>query len=297
MVASIIIPSYDSANTIRKCLQSIVEQKTKFAYEIILVDSSANNIVDGIVQEFPKAKFVKLKKKTYAGIARNIGAEQACGELLVFVDDDVVAPDDWLENVVRYYKSGHGVFASSVDSWNRKKTGILGKLAWFFEQSEFKPSMKEGKRWCLSSTALAVKKELFQGEKFTNMQRSQDVDFTVRLSRKGNILYFNPKLKVFHMADSNFKQLTWKAFNSGLSNMQIRKMHDVSGSYFVRRPSLCFFAIPGFAFTKLIRVSVRNMIYNELQEKILYVCLLPCVILLVGVWMLGAYKGMLYEER
>jgi glycosyltransferase involved in cell wall biosynthesis len=297
MDATVIIPSYRSENTIERCLESLSSQETGFSYEIIVVDSSPDDYVNNVINKFPKVNFIKLKNKTYAGIARNTGAKEARGELLIFVDDDIIAPAHWLEGVIKYYRSGHDVFTGSIDLWNRKKAGILEKLEWFYEQSEFKPSMKNGEKWCLPSGTLAVKKELFREEKFTNMQRSQDIDFTVRLRKKGNSLHFNPRLKVFHIFQADPRQLLWKAFNSGLSNMQIRKMHNVPGSSFVRKAVLCFFAIPGFALVKLIRISWRNLKYNSLFDRLLYFLLFPAVVILIFSWIAGYYNALFAKSK
>ena len=192
MDVTIVIPSYKSERTIEKCLESLLNQDTKFIYEVILVDSSPDNKVDNIVNKFPRVKFIKLGTKTYPGIVRNIGAKGVLGELLLFVDADIIAPGSWLENVFSYYKKGHNVFSGSLDMWKGKGVGILEKIDWFFESSDYKPSMKEGIRWCLPAVALAIKKELFHNEKFLDMETSEDVELTVRLRNKGNTLYFNP---------------------------------------------------------------------------------------------------------
>lgn len=292
MDASIIVPSYKAQRTIQRCLNGLLEQNTNFTYEIILVDSSPGPEVDEIAAKFPTILFVKLKKQTYAGIARNIGVERARGDLLIFVDDDIVVLRHWLENVIKYSKSGHDVFSSAIDMWRQRKFDIIGSAELFFEFSAYKITMNESTRWCLPSCALAVKRRLFENEKFTNLKRCQDVDFTIRLRKNGVILYFNPTLKVYHIPTLKFQILLWKAFYSGLGEMKIRKMHEVSGTYFVRNPILCFFAIPGFAVIKLTKISWRNIRHNKLPDKILYVAIFPVVLAILMAWILGFYKGM-----
>lgn len=293
MNTTIIIPSYESGDTIERCLQSLLNQNTKAAFEIILVDSSPNKDVDNIANRFPKVRLIKLRDRTYAGIARNIGAKQARGELLIFVDADIVLSDDWVENAIQYHGSGHDVFAGSIDLWNHKKESMMGKLEYFFEQSEFKPSMKESARWFLSSTALAVQGRIFHKERFNDMQSSEDVDFTVRLRKSGHTLYFNPKLKAFHIFHTSFKELWRKAYNFGLSNMQNRKEHNLPGAYFVHKPVLRLFAIPGFAVVKFTRISWRNFTHNDLLGKGQYVLMLPLMIILISAWIAGCYKELL----
>lgn len=296
MDASIIIPSYKSEQTIEQCLGSLLRQVTEHTYEVIVVDSSSRDCVDSIVKKVPRVKFIKLEKKTYAGIARNIGADEACGELLIFLDADVRVGEGWLERVFRYYRSGHDIFSSAIDIWEEKST-FVNRLEWFFEFSEFKPTMKEGTRWCLPAAALAVTKDIFINEKFNNMRSSEDVELSVRLRNKGNVLYFNPCLKSFHIFQNSFIGLLDKAFDFGFTNMHVRKIRNLSGSYFVRKPFLNFFVIPGFAFVKLLKISLRNLAYNSWKDKMLYICLLPGMLVLILIWSIGAYKAIIAGEN
>jgi len=297
MDATVIIPSYKSGKTIAQCLRSLLHQNTKYDYEIILVDSSSDNTVEDIAKKYSKVKFIKLKRKTCQGIARNIGADVATGELLMFIDADVVVSSNWVENAIKYYRAGHNVFAGSLCVEKRNKIEILEKAEWFFEVNEIKPSMKESIRWCLPACVLAVKKNIFQSAKFSFMETSEDVELTVRLREKGNILYFNPELQASHMFNPAFNKLIKKIFTFGSSNIQIRKIHKISGWSIVRKPVLCFFTIPGFALIKLAKISWRNLKYNNVFDRIFYILIFPLMIVLVLAWMVGCYKGLFDSQK
>jgi len=93
---SIIIPNYNSENTIRKCLDSILSQTFK-NYEVIIVDDmSTDNSID-IIKEYHKKfplgqlKTFILTKKAYNGGTRNIGVSKTIGEYILFLDCD-----DWI---------------------------------------------------------------------------------------------------------------------------------------------------------------------------------------------------------
>lgn len=297
MDVTVIIPSYNSEKTLKRCLESAINQSASLEYEIILIDSSPGSAVDKIAENFPQVKFIKSQKKTFPGIARNIGVENAAGELLVFIDADVVIPAGWLEGVFSYYKAGHDVFSGAIDMSDNERSQIIDKLAWCFEFSEYKPRMMEGQRWCLPSCALAVKKSMLNEDRFLNMEYSEDVCLTVRLRRDGNILYFNPYLKVCHISCISFSKLLKKAFNFGVTNIMIRKMHNVSGSCLIRASKLALFIMPAFAFLKFVKVSWRNIRYNYFWDKILYILTFPLMIVVMFSWMLGAYKGLFVPKK
>lgn len=297
MDASIIIPSYRSERTIELCLSSLENQNTSFTYEVIVVDSSAENFVDSIVEKFPNVKFVKVENRIYPGIARNIGAQKAVGELLVFIDTDIIVSEDWLANTMIYYGLGHDIFTGSIDMWHGKKNTILERLHWFFEFSDFKPRMKEGIRWCLPSSFLAVKKSLFDSEKFLNIKTSEDSELTIRLNKKGHILYFNPALKAKHIFYSSSLKLLNKAFDFGCSNMLLRKMHKISGSNLLKNNIAGFFVIPFFTFVKLIKISYRNITYNKFSDFLIYIFTLPLMGVIILSWTIGFYAGLLHHYK
>ncbi len=90
---SIIIPTYNSSLVIGNLLNSILKTRLK-DYEIIVVDdTSVDNTLD-IARQYQQVKVIESKVHAGPARARNIGALQAKGDILVFIDSDVVLPDD-----------------------------------------------------------------------------------------------------------------------------------------------------------------------------------------------------------
>lgn len=93
---SIIIPSYNSGNYIRACLDSIYAQDFSNIEVIILDDASTDESYDILREEANsnnKIRLYRLKNNCRQGIARNIGLEKANGKYIIFVDaDDICLP-------------------------------------------------------------------------------------------------------------------------------------------------------------------------------------------------------------
>ena len=94
---SIIIPVYNTAAYLPKCLDSILAQ-TFDDYEVILVnDGSVDNsqdVIDGYTARYPEKFFALRQKNSGQGTARNAGLQIAKGEFISFVDsDDYLHPD------------------------------------------------------------------------------------------------------------------------------------------------------------------------------------------------------------
>jgi len=97
-MVSVIIPVFNSENTIEKTIQSVLNQ-TYNEYEIIIVDDGSTDNSVKIVKEFIKKnpdKNIKLLTKNNGGVssARNLGIKNACGEYVAFLDSD----DEWLQD-------------------------------------------------------------------------------------------------------------------------------------------------------------------------------------------------------
>jgi O-antigen biosynthesis protein len=97
---SVVVATYDRPDDLRSCLRSLTAQETTRQIEIVVVD---NNPVSGltppVVAEFPG---VVLVTETRQGLsyARNKGITASRGEIVAATDDDVLAPPNWLENLV-----------------------------------------------------------------------------------------------------------------------------------------------------------------------------------------------------
>lgn len=91
---SVIVPVYNVAPYLRKCLDSIAQQSLR-DLEVILVDDGSTDESGAICCEFARqdARFVVVSKANEGqGVARNIGLEMARGRYVAFVDGD-----DWIE--------------------------------------------------------------------------------------------------------------------------------------------------------------------------------------------------------
>ena len=88
---SIIIPVYNCEKTIKKCLDSIFNQKTPLEYEVILVDDgSSDNTVKVVETAISGRENATLfcQENAGAGAARNRALSHARGEYLFFIDGD-----------------------------------------------------------------------------------------------------------------------------------------------------------------------------------------------------------------
>jgi len=106
MKVSVIIPTFNEQNVIGDCLRSLGKQSYK-GLEIIVVDDGSTDKTLGVVRKIKnQSAGQRMKIKIYEqehkgpGPARNLGAEKATGDILVFVDSDMAFESSFIEKLV-----------------------------------------------------------------------------------------------------------------------------------------------------------------------------------------------------
>ncbi|MCP5118249.1 MAG: glycosyltransferase, partial [bacterium] len=94
---SVVIPVYNSAVHLRECLRAI-EASADAPLECIVVDDGSTDSSAEVALEFG-ARLVSSDSQSGPAKARNLGAKQAKGEILFFLDADVCVHEDTLKRV------------------------------------------------------------------------------------------------------------------------------------------------------------------------------------------------------
>lgn len=131
---SIIIPTFNSAKTLRACLHSVIEQ-TYREKEILIIDGGSTDDTISIINEFsekePSLRFISEPDN---GIydAMNKGISLSQGEWLYFLgSDDSLADNQVLEDVQRVLKTGKVKFLYGDVRLVPSKIIYGGKYNWF----------------------------------------------------------------------------------------------------------------------------------------------------------------------
>lgn len=97
MTVSVIVPVYNNARGLARCLESLARLQDP-DFEIIVVDDGSAERYDGVCAKYG-ARLARLATNAGAGVARNEGARRARGKILAFIDSDCAAPPDWLARI------------------------------------------------------------------------------------------------------------------------------------------------------------------------------------------------------
>ena len=97
MDVSIIIPVYNTEKYLKECLDSIINQNTKYKYEIIAINDGSKDNSLKILKEYEKDIIIIDKENTGPGDSRNIAIEKSKGNYLLFVDSDDYVSENFVE--------------------------------------------------------------------------------------------------------------------------------------------------------------------------------------------------------
>lgn len=99
---SIIIPVYNYELVLEKMLQSVLNQQTKYRYEVIIVDDGSREPAKEILRKYENRPLVTVIYQQNQGIsgARNTGLSHARGKYIMFVDCDDTVHSDIVEKLM-----------------------------------------------------------------------------------------------------------------------------------------------------------------------------------------------------
>lgn len=216
---SIIIPNNNHAETLRKCINSILDKSVYKNYEIIIVENNSNEkeIFD-YYKEISKLNNIKIvvwnNPFNYSAI-NNFGVRHSNGEVLLFLNNDTeVINNDWLERMLEhaqrkeigavgaklYYTNNTiqhagvilgigGVAGHSHKDYNGKDFGYFNRLKIVQNLS------------AVTGACLMMRKELFTqvgGFDENYPYAFNDVDLCMKIRKKGYLIIFIPYAELYH---------------------------------------------------------------------------------------------------
>tara|TARA_R110002020_G_scaffold410898_3_gene620602 strand:+ start:194 stop:973 length:780 start_codon:yes stop_codon:yes gene_type:complete len=174
---SIITPLYNSERFITQTITSVKSQ-TYTNWEMLIVDDCSTDNGYQIAADFAKdderIRLFRLTENSGAGIARNMGIENADGEFIAFLDSDDIWHPDKLNKQIDYMKktgadvcfSSYGLLDEKGNALNKKvqalskvdfnkllKSNYIGNLTAVYRVSEigkvYSPQIRKRQDWAL----------------------------------------------------------------------------------------------------------------------------------------------------
>lgn len=186
MDISVIVPTWNEEGFIESCLKSIRSQETQAEYEVIVCDAGSGDRTVELAKEY--ADQVIASNVRSIALQRNLGAEQAAGDYLVFIDADTVIPPNYLEKVMEKFRSDPELLGFSARFIFPKRDGKL-VFAEKITNSylDFRGTMGFA---ILLGFNTCVRRDIFESINGFRDTPLEDGEFGYRMRRSGKTKYF-----------------------------------------------------------------------------------------------------------
>jgi len=229
MDLSVVIATYNRCSNLEGCIQSLLRMNEK-PLEIIVVDSSSTDSTSKLAKIYP-IRYVSIQEKSLER-ARNTGLSQSKGDIVAFIDDDVVVDENWSTNILISYTNSkvggvggriipYGALVSYFVRTKKSETGKIyadGLILGNFDVPL--PAAIEVDH--LPGCNMSFRKDLLVGvggfdENFMGNSFREDADASLRIRRVGYKLVYQPRALVWHKFMGKVvdeKWVYWYARNS-----------------------------------------------------------------------------------
>lgn len=202
---SVIVPTYNGARVLSRCLRSLVVQDTTFSWEILVMDDGSTDETPAVAGRFAAAHpaLVRYYRLLHRGLpaTKNAGIALARGEILLFLDDDIVIPGGLLQRLVDYMEDGGLDVVGVLDLPMEGDTYLARCLRYMenFSRTVLEKGVLDVK------AAAAYRRKCFEHvglfDESRTYYRAEDAEFNRRCRNAGLKVELAPQLQVYHRAD------------------------------------------------------------------------------------------------
>jgi GT2 family glycosyltransferase len=208
-LVSVVVLNWNGEEDLSKCLQSLSRQSYP-RYEIIVVDNASTDGSVESAEKYPQAKIIVNDRNLGFAEGNNIGIRESSGEIIALVNNDIVADEKWISELVKtiekdptiglvggtiYSSNGEGEIWSTggrIDlltgyTWHSRGATIIGELV---DDIDYIPAC-----------AIVVRKEVIERIGYLDKEYfiySEDVEWGINTKRVGLKIVLNPDAKVWH---------------------------------------------------------------------------------------------------
>ncbi|UCD20856.1 MAG: glycosyltransferase [archaeon] len=260
MKVSVIIPTYNSKDTLIKCLNSLIKQNYRSKYEIIVIDDgSTDKTGEAIKKNFKKSKLIRYfsQKNKGPAVARNFGAKKAKGEFILFTDADCVPEKNWIKNITSPFKNKKVVGVSGSYGKNLNKKSIISRLIHFEILERYKKLKKQKEIDFISTYSAAYRRKIFLKTKGFDESfkkpAGEDTELSFKMHKYGKLI-FKPEAKVGHFHRSALTKYIKQKSTTGFwrADLYMKHSNKIFRHSFTPLKDYFELALLGLAFLFLI---------------------------------------------
>lgn len=226
-MVSIIIPMYNSENTIIPCINSVLNQTYKGEIEIIVINDGSTDTsklkVEQLINDNPAKSNIKLLTKENGGVssARNCGIKIAQNDFIALLDSD----DEWLpqklDNQLKIFTEDNnidfvgGLIKNSLKNKRRLKYITLKNLIF---KNYFQPSTIVFKKNIINKVGLFDESQKY----------AEEGNYFIRIAKNHTCILLNEKVVNYGQGKSGFG---YSGLSSNLKEMEKGELKNINYAF------------------------------------------------------------------
>jgi glycosyltransferase involved in cell wall biosynthesis len=215
---SVVLTTLNEGKNLRHLLDSLVHQES--LHEVVLVDAGSTDDTLTVAESYRRrfAHFKVIQQPSRRGEGRNIGAREATGDLLAFIDGDCVANAFWLRRMVRAWDGDPMRVVAG-------RTDLTGY--WAFTKLHRVELPHRGQDTTWPSCNLAYPRKLFEslGGFDATFVTAEDIDLNLRAVEAGAKIVHEPDAIVYAKARDSITGFLRQAYWNGYGRKQLTAKH------------------------------------------------------------------------
>jgi len=205
---SVVIPAHDAEGVLPACLRS-VSSSEGLSFEVIVVNDASTDGTERIAREHG-CRVISVATNIRSANCRNLGAQHAAGEILVFFDADQTMQPDTLSRYVEVLRD-HPTVDAVVGSLapDTPMSGFFSKFKNFQHHHTHQTAEQDGAT--LDSGRMAIRRHAFEElggfEPAFTGAGIEDIALGYRMHRGGRRIRFAPSIQIVHLKSYTLLQM------------------------------------------------------------------------------------------
>jgi len=222
---SVIIPAYNARENLKACLDALEQQTVpRKQYEIIVVnDGPVDTKVKATVDRYAVTFLSQLRRG--AAAARNLGAERAQGEILLFTDADCVPEHNWIEAMTAPFADQEVVGVCGVV--RTRQTALIPRFIQLEYDYRYRNIARHPRIDFINTGTAGYRKHIFMqsGGFKEDLLGAEDAELSFRLASAGHKMLFAPRAVVYHQHPESILEYARRKYHYGYWRMMVYRRH------------------------------------------------------------------------
>ena len=247
MEFSVIVPTYNRIELLKKTLESLFRQNFK-DYEVVVVNDGSSDKTHEYLSRLSETSHFKYFRHANSGLAatRQAGLLHAAGEYIAFTDDDCIVPSDWLQKFHDIFQQ-HGIAGVGGSTVTGNPSNPFAQASDMIN-NYFKSAMNGAENEIpfltgnnVAYTHASLEKVGGPDERFR--MGAEDRDLLFRVVQSGGRMIYDQSIVVTHYNDADFIRFVKHQFEFGKGSYLYYASHSRSAKKPARIPARVYFGL------------------------------------------------------